>query len=240
MPTFDSKTKTKTRVGIDQDSWKPGMGALGKGSQKDEALIHGTKKEQIDMNHMSTVNISRTFQTNVNFQCTVGVMRKLQDSIFMHSTSSLHKRDVTGPSIVNRVGPTLNTFVAPLTENHSAPRLLNEPTSNMNNIVSYLKTFIDENNIGLNSSEAYVNKFALSVLNNDHKAIANGLVGFENKVAGFCLTVEVFESKTVPIFNSPNPLESKIGAMKSELEALEGATGIQLSSLKLAVNSFAM
>lgn len=240
MPVFDSKTKTKTRVGIGEDAWKPGMGALGKGSQKDEALIHGTKKEQIDMNHMSTVNISRTFQTNVNFQCTVGVMRKMQDQILMHTTNSLCKRDVTGPSIVNRVGPTLNTFVSPLTENHSSPRMMNEPTSNMNCIVSFLKTFIDEKNIGANSSEAYANKFALSGLNNDHKVISNGFVAFENKVAGFCLTAEVFENKTVALFNTPNPLESKIGAMKAELEALEGATGIQLSSLKMAVNSFAM
>jgi hypothetical protein len=54
------------------------------------------------------------------------------------------------------------------------------------------------------------------------------------------LTAEVFENKTVALFNTPNPLESKIGAMKAELEALEGATGIQLSTLKMAVNSFAM
>jgi hypothetical protein len=240
MPVFDSKTKIKTRVGIGEDAWKPGMGALGKGSQKDEALIHGTKKEQIDMNHMSTVNINRTFQTNVNFQCTVGAMRKMQDQIFMHTTNSLCKRDVTGPSMVNRVGPTLNTFVSPLTENHSSPRMMNEPTSNMNCIVSFLKTFIDEKNIGVNSSEAYANKFALSGLNNDHKVISNSFVAFENKVAGFCLTAEVFENKTVALFNTPNPLESKIGAMKAELEALEGATGIQLSTLKMAVNSFAM
>lgn len=240
MPIFDASVKTKTRVGIDQDSWKPGMGALGKGSQKDEALIHGTKKEQIDMNLMSTVNVNRTFQTNVNFQCTVGVMRKLQDTQYLHTTNALYKRDVIGPTIDNRTGPTLHTFVSPLTENHSSPRSTNEPTSSMNLITSLLATFIDEKNIAVNSSEAYANKFALSGLNNDHKVIANGIVGFENKVAGFCLTAEVFEGKTVALFNTPNPMEAKIGAMKSELEALEAATGIQLSSLKMAVNSFAM
>ncbi len=240
MPTFDAKTKTKTRVGIDQDSWKPAMGALGKGSQKDEALIHGTKKEQIDMNHMSTVNINRTFQTNVNFQCTVGVMRKLDEKICMQSTSALNKLDVTGPSLINRTGPTLATYVSPLTENHSAPRMMNEPTSNMNSIVSFLKTFIDEKNIGMNSSEAYVNKFALSVLNNDHKAIANGIVGFENKVAGFCLTGEVFESKTAALFCKTDPLESKIDALESKLEALQANTAMELASLKLAANSYAM
>ncbi|MCS7042673.1 MAG: hypothetical protein NZR01_07765 [Bryobacteraceae bacterium] len=240
MGSFDGKTKTKTRVEIGKDAWKPKMGALGKGSQTDEALIHGTKKEQIDVNLISTVTVNRTFQTNVNFQCTVGAMRKLQDTIFMHATNGLHKRDVTGPSLVNRVGPTLNTFVSPLTENHSAPRMMNEPTSNMNNIVSFLKTFIDEKNIGLNSSEAYANKFALSGLNNDHKAIANGIVGLELKLAGTCLGVEVYESRTVPLIQRTNPLEARIGAIKSELAALETHTGVKLSNLKFAVNSFTM
>lgn len=240
MPVFDGNLKTGTRVAIDQDAWKPGMGALGKGSQKDEALIHGTKKEQIDLNLMSTVNINRTFQTNVNFQCTVGVMRKLSEKICIQSTTALNKLDVTGPSLINRTGPTLATYVSPLTENHSAPRMMNEPTSNMNSIVSFLKTFIDEKNIGANSSEAYVNKFALSVLNNDHKAIANGFVGFENKVAGFCLTGEVFESKTAALFCKTDPLESKIDALETKLEALQANTAMELASLKLAANSYAM
>lgn len=240
MKVFDGRIKTETRVGIDQDSWKPAMGALGKGSQKDEALIHGTKKEKIDINLISEVTVSRTFDTKVNFTCTVGVMRQLDDKIFMHTTSSLHKRDVTGPSLVNRVGPTLCTYVSPLTENHSAPRMMNEPTSNMNCIVSFLKTFIDEKNIGANSSEAYANKFALSGLNNDHKLIANGFVGFENKVAGFCLTTEVFESLTTPIFNRPNALEAKLGALESKLESLQANTAMELASLKLAANSYAM
>lgn len=240
MKVFDGRIKTETRVAIDQDSWKPGMGALGKGSQKDEALIHGTKKEKIDINLISEVTVCRNFDTKVNFTCNVGVLRQLDDKMFMHTTTGLHKRDVTGPSLVNRVGPTLCTYVSPLTENHSAPRMMNEPTSNMNSIVSFLKTFIDEKNIGVNSSEAYANKFALSGLNNDHKGIANGFVGFENKVAVFCLTAEVFESRSAAIFNKPNPLEAKLGALENKLEALQSSTAMELASLKLAANSYAM
>lgn len=240
MPVFNGSTETRTRVAIDQDSWTPGMGSLSAGGNKEDALVHGNKNEVIDGNQTSRVGISRTWNTTVNFQCTVGVQRKLQELMFDQTTNALYKIQVMGPTLDNRTGPTNHTFVSPLVENHASPRSTNEPASSMNLITSFLATFIDEKNIAVNSSEAYANKFALSGLNNDHKAIANGLVGFENKVAGFCLTTEVFENKTTAIFNTPNPLESKIGAMKAELEALEGATGLQLSSLKMAVNSFAM
>jgi hypothetical protein len=240
MASFDGRTKIRTRVGIDQDAWKPKMGALGKSSQTDEALIHGTKKEQVDMNLLSTVNINRTFRTNANFQCTVGVLRKLDDTNYEHSTRALHRLAVTGPSLITRVGPTLITYVSPLTENHSSPRTINEPTGFFQFVQSSHTIVVSQITVGASSSEAFVNKFAVCGLNNDHKAVANGIVGLELKLAGTALGVEVYESKTVPIINRVNPVESKIGAIKSELEALETATGVKLSNLKFAVNSYAM
>jgi hypothetical protein len=240
MASFDGKTITKTRASIGKDAWKPNMGALGKSSQTDEALIHGTKKEQIDQNLLSTVNINRTFRTHANFQCTVGLLRKLDDTTFMHSTRAIHKLQVTGPSLITRVGPTLVTYVSPLTENHSSPRTINEPTGFFQFVQSSHTIVVSQITVGASSSEAFANKFAVCGLSNDHKVIANGIVGLELKLAGTALGVEVYESKTVPIISRTNPVESKIGAIKSELEALETATGVKLSNLKFAVNSYAM
>ncbi|MBI5083463.1 MAG: hypothetical protein HZB13_02550 [Acidobacteria bacterium] len=240
MPVFDGANKTPTRISLSGDSFTPAMGALGRGSQKEEALIHGTQKEVIEKFQISYVTMNRTFRTGINFNCTVGAQRRLIETNYLQLTNAIYRITVAGPTIDTRGGATLHTFISPLVENHGSPRSTAEPASSMNVITSFLATFIDSKNIAMNSSEAYANKFALSGLNNDHKLIANGIVGFENKLAGFCLTTEVFENKTTAIFNRVNPLEPKIEALEAELKALKASTTTELAAIKLAANSYAM
>ena len=233
MPTFDAKTKTKTRVGIDQDAWKPGMGALGKGSQKDEALIHGTKKEQIDMNHMSTVNVSRTFQTNVNFQCTVGVLRKLQDTQYMHTTNALLKRDVMGPSLYSRVGPTMITFVAPLVESHASPRSLAEPAVRMEQVTNAIKAALDEQEVqGFAKSATGIKMEAIGM--------STTATGLETFVKGLTAGATVLKDKTTALENHTATAKVQQKAVELDVEALEAKTGLDLASLKLAANSITL
>jgi hypothetical protein len=233
MSVFDSKTKIRTRVGIGKDAWKPGMGALGKGSQKDEALIHGTKKEQIDMNHMSTVNLNRTFQTNINFQCTVGVMRKLQDTQYLHTTNAMLKRDVMGPSLYNRVGPTMITFVAPLVESHASPRSLAEPAVRMEQVTNAIKAALDDQE---------VQGFAKSATGLKMEAIGISMTatGAETFVKGVAAGVSVLEDMTKVLFNRNANAEWKKKAVELDIEALETKTGLDLASLKLAANSITL
>lgn len=233
MPTFDASTKTKTRVDIGKDAWKPSMGALGKGSQKDEALIHGTKKEQIDMNHMSTVNINRTFQTNVNFQCTVGVMRKLQDNIYMHTTNSMQKRDVMGPSLYNRVGPTMITFVAPLVESHAAPRSLAEPAVRMEQVTNAIKAALDDQEVqGFAKSATGIKLEAIG--------ISTTTTGVETFIKGMAAGVTVLKDKTTALENHTATAKMQQKAVELDVEALETKTGLDLSALKLAANSITL
>jgi len=233
MPTFDATTKTKTRVGIDQDAWKPGMGALGKGSQKDEALIHGTKKEQIDMNHMSTVNVSRTFQTNVNFQCTVGVLRKLQDTQYMHTTNALLKRDVMGPSLYSRVGPTMITFVAPLVESHASPRSLAEPAVRMEQVTNAIKAALDEQEVqGFAKSATGIKMEAIGM--------STTATGLETFVKGLTAGATVLKDKTTALENHTATAKVQQKAVELDVEALEAKTGLDLASLKLAANSITL
>lgn len=233
MPTFDASTKTRTRVGIDQDSWKPGMGALGKGSEKDEALIHGTKKEQIDMNHMSTVNINRTFQTNVNFQCTVGALRKLQDSMYMHTTNGIQKRDVMGASLYNRVGPTMITFVAPLVESHASPRSLAEPAVRMEQVTNAIKAAMDDQEVqGFAKSATGIKMEAIGM--------STTATGLETFVKGLAAGVTALKDKTTALENHTAAAKMQQKAVELDVEALEAKTGLDLASLKLAANSVCM
>jgi hypothetical protein len=233
MPVFDSKTKTKTRVGIGEDAWKPGMGALGKGSEKDEALIHGNKKEQIDMNQMSTVNLNRTFETKVNFECTVGMMRHVEDNVYLHKTNTLHKRDVTGPSLDNRVGPTMITFVAPLVETHSSPRCLNEPLVRMEQVTNAIKAALDDQE---------VQGFAKSATGLKMEGIGISMTATvaETFVKGVAAGVSVLEDMTTALFDRNANVEWKKRAFELDIEALETKTGMCLAGLKLAANSISM
>jgi len=233
MATFDASTKTQTRVDIGKDAWKPGMGALGKGSQKDEALIHGTKKEQIDMNLMSTVNINRTFQTNVNFQCTVGVMRKLQDNTYMHTTNSLLKRDVMGPSLYNRVGPTMIVFVAPLVESHASPRSLAEPAVRMEQVTNAIKAALDDQEVqGFAKAATGIKLEAIG--------ISGTTTGVETFIKGMAAGVTVLKDKTTALENHTATAKMQQKAVELDVEALETKTGLDLSSLKLAANSITL
>ena len=226
MPVFDSKTKTKTRVGIGEDAWKPGMGALGKGSEKDEALIHGNKKEQIDMNQMSTVNLNRTFETKVNFECTVGMMRHVEDNVYLHKTNTLHKRDVTGPSLDNRVGPTVNTFVAPLLESHVSPRCLNEPLVTMDQVNQAIKAATEQH--------------LFHAVTKSVTGIALSATGLQAYVRGFNTGVSVLKDRTTVLFNRNANSEFKKKAFELDIETLETKTGTCLAGLKLAANSISM
>lgn len=233
MPIFDAKTKTKTRVDIGKDSWKPGMGALGKGSQKDEALIHGTKKEQIDMNLMSTVNINRTFQTNGNFQCTVGVMRKLQDTQYLHTTNGVLKRDVMGPSLYNRVGPTMITFVAQLVECHASPRSLAEPAVRMEQVTQAIKAAMDKQEVqGFAKSATGIKMEAVGM--------STTLTGLETFVKGLAMGVTALNDKTTALENHTAVAKTQQKTVEVDVEAQEAKTGLDLAALKLAANSVCM
>lgn len=218
---------------IDQDSWKPGMGALGKGSQKDEALIHGTKKEQIDMNLMSTVNINRTFQTNVNFQCTVGAVRQLQDSVYIHITNGMQRRDVMGPSLYNRVGPTLITYVAPLVETHASPRSLAEPAVRMEQVTNAITAVLDEQEVqGFGKSATGLKLEAIGV--------SFTATGLETFVKGLAAGVTALNDKTTALENHTATAKMQQKAVELDIEALETKTGLDLASLKLAANSISL
>jgi hypothetical protein len=233
MPTFDAKTKIKTRVRIDKDAWTPDMGALGKGSETDEALIHGNKKEQIDRNLMSTVTINRTFQTNVNFQCTVGMMRKLQDTQYLHTTNGMLQRDVMGLSRYNRVGPTMITFVAPLLESHASPRSLWEPVARMDQVTQAIKAALDDQE---------VQGFAKAATGLKLEAIGMSMTttGLETFIKGLVAGVSILKDKTTALENHTATAKMQKKAVELDIEALEAKTGLDLSALKLAANSLTM
>lgn len=233
MGSFDGKTKTKTRVDLGKDAWKPQMGALGKSSQTDEALIHGTKKEQIDMNLISTVTVNRTFQTNVNFQCTVGVMRKLQDSMYMHTTNSLYKRDVMGPTLHNRVGPTMIVFVAPLVESHSSPRSLSEPAVRMEQVNQAIEAAINAQAVqGFSTAATGIKLEAVGM--------SATTLGFGTELNGGKSVASIISDKTVALEDEKNPVKFGVQALKNIVGAISLTTKTTVSAVKFAANSFTM
>jgi hypothetical protein len=242
MPTFDAKTRIKTRVGIGKDAWAPDMGKLGKTSETDEALIHGTKKEEIDRNLISTVTMNRNFKTTVNFECTVGAMRKLQDAQYLHTTNGTLKRDVMGPSLYNHVGPTMCIFVTPLVESHSSPRQLSEPVVRMEQVTQAIESY-------MNAQEQKKLKTEVSLFKTEF--IAGGKLEVNTSVAVSMSNVEVsinnmsfglsmLEERSGSLENRLKPVKFSQNALEAEIKALETATGIKLSNLKLAANSISM
>lgn len=230
MAPFDGKTKVSTRVGIGEDAWKPQMGSLRKGPMTEEALVHGSKKEQIDMNLLSTVLISRTYQTNANFQCTVGAMRQLQDNNYLHTTLALYKRDVMGPTCQNHVGPTNMTYVTPLVENHSSPRMVNEPVSRMIQVV--LDWIIAHSE---NSMKVFVTQACLVSL--QAVGAAANLIGGSLDVIQFKkeFTIIQFAQRTFEFVNSKVKIVLRL--IKNVVGLLRTATETMVSKLKFAINS---
>lgn len=233
MASFDGKTKVKTRAGIGKDAWKPNMGALTKASQTDEALIHGTKKEQIDVSLMSTVNVHRLYQTNANFFCTVGAMRKLQDSIYLHTTNSMYKRDVMGPTFHNRVGPTMIVFIAPLVETHSSPRSLSEPAVTMAQVNQAIKVALDDQEVqGFSKAATGIKLEAIGM--------SATTLGFGTELNGGKAVASLIEDQTITFKAGTNPVKFFVQAISNTVGALKMTTKTTVSMLKFAGNSFTM
>jgi hypothetical protein len=211
------------------------MGALGKGSETDEALIHGNKKEKIDRDLMSTVCISRIFQTDVNFYCTVGFMRELKDRYYFHLTKEMFKRDVMGNSVYNRVGTTLCNYAMQLVEIHSTPRFLNEPVVRMEQVTQAIESYMD-------AQEQKKLKTEVSLFKTEF--IAGGKLevntSVEVSINNISFGLSVLEERSGSLEHLLKPAKFSQNALEAEIKALETATGIKLSNLKLAANSISM
>jgi hypothetical protein len=220
-------------VRIDKDAWTPDMGALGKGSETDEALIHGNKKEKIDRDLMSTVCISRIFQTDVNFYCTVGFMRKLKDKFYFHLTEEMFKRDVMGNSVYNRVGTTLCIYAMQLAEIHSTPRFLNEPVVRMEQVTNAIKSALDAQE---------VQGFAKAATGFKMEAIGISLssTGVGVSVNGLNTGVTLLKDRTNSLENYIATLKSQQKAADVAIEAQETKTGVDVAALKFAANQSTM
>jgi len=138
MPTFDGENKTKTRVPLDHDAFQPDMGMLVGSGNTEEARVNGTQKIEVKgattWNHRSTLafTVDGAVTENFNNDFTYSILGKtdgthVSDAHYLYV--SQRSDNQMSSHITMNIGPKTSTFIAPLTENHSSPRTINEPAA---------------------------------------------------------------------------------------------------------------
>jgi len=134
---FDGQIKTRTRVAIDRDAFQPGMGALGAGSETEEALIHGNRKEKVDGNWDYTVvgTTSVTLTGAVTIRCLSTLNTNVIGAstiTFIGAVTSTYIsnviRTIIAQELHTTIGPTIDNRIAVYLRNHAAPATKNDPT----------------------------------------------------------------------------------------------------------------
>lgn len=141
MPVFDGKMKTATRISLDGDDWTPSMGTLAKNQcPAEKALVHGDQELVIEENLTSLVMKSRSYVTNQHCTNTICGDHKLTEAgQLFHFTGGKQQRIVSDKSILTFIGPVVSTFIGALTETHSQPRNVHEPTTRFESVLQALK-----------------------------------------------------------------------------------------------------
>jgi phage shock protein A len=138
-----------------------------------------------------------------------------------------------GPSLYNRVGPTMITFVAPLVESHASPRSLAEPAVRMEQVTNAIKAALDDQEVqGFAKSATGIKMEAIGM--------STTATGLETFVKGLAAGVTALKDKTTALENHTATAKMQQKAVELDVEALEAKTGLDLASLKLAANSVCM
>lgn len=230
MGTFDARTKTRTRVSIGKDAWKPNMGMLGPGSPEEDILIHGTRRIVIQKELLSTVMGSRTYMTLQNFSCTVVQNRTLMELKLSRTTLSNFTHIVIGPTNINYIGPSMYNFVAPLVEIHVSPRSLSEPAVRMEQVQQAIQNALDENWYGLTTKAAYAFKLEAT-------GMSATTLFFGTELNGGKAVASLTEDQTLLFKDTKNPVDFSIQAVKNTVGALKTTTKTTIDVLKFAANS---
>lgn len=228
MAVFDGKSRVRTRARLDQDAWRPSMGALmAPAGRTEQALIHGDQKLDLEGSREEHVFRNHQSRTEGNFTCQVIGWRRLGETgDFFHVTGGRQMRDVMGPSSVHHIGPVTVSYVGSLIEHHSQPRHLFEPVSAL----------------GVINQKIYRSGLHVSLV-----GVQADLMGVHLHLHGFSggYRVLVWEGKFAEICEGALKIHLpkfifKTSATSLQLTPLHLSTGISASTLKFALNSVVM
>ncbi|MGB9610873.1 MAG: hypothetical protein ACPL7M_07865, partial [Bryobacteraceae bacterium] len=156
-----------------------------------------------------------------------GNRRMYERGNLRHMTAGSEDRNVLGPSTIHHSGPVIATFVGPVTENHSCPRNINEPTT----WFQYVQQALKQHNINLDACWASIN-FIGSDLYVKGSALGLTVLGCEHTM----LSLNKEDAKVV--INAYS--YTQIVSVRTNITALFLSSGTTVSALKMAANSYAM
>lgn len=228
MAVFDGNTRVRTRGRLNQDAWRPPMGALSPPEgNTEQALIHGDQKLDLEGGREEHVFRNHQSRTEGNYAChVVGYRRLGETGDFFHVTGGRQIRDVRGPSSISHIGPVIATYVGQMVEHHSQPRHLYEPITAMNFTQQHIHVSgTSFSLVGLATDCCGVH-VQLHFISGGYRMLV-----WEGKLAEIC------EGKLK--IHLPKFL-FKTSAASIHLTPLHLSTGISASTLKFALNSVVM
>jgi hypothetical protein len=208
MPAFDGSIKTKTRVPLDKDAFSPGMGSLVGSGVTEQAKIHGNQKVEVfgtvdwhftgatkwQMDATFKIQVEGAVNQDYNNDYTYNILGKT-DGTHVSSSHYLYvsprSDNMMSSHTTMNIGPKTSTFVAPLTENHSSPRTINEPTVK-NNILGFDCTVVASSMTQYGMSVTFATQLLQMVGNQLQGAILNNqLAAINNQINGVNMGVNI-------------------------------------------------
>jgi hypothetical protein len=226
--TFDSVIKVPTRVALGNDAFSPGMGALGPGSETEQALIHGNQKEQVFGNHDRYVSGTTTIVLTGAVK--IFMMSDCLWTVLGNTTINFlsnYRLLVAGTTTATYMGTVINTFLAANINNHVGPRIGShaspnqnlDPTSWIDVVANTLKLESVKQTIGVYKCDVFGAAMSFSGVKVDCEGAKGAVQLTELRTAAQKVKAEAAKTKAEGLEADLNGLKSQLGALEAKVES---------------------
>lgn len=216
MPTFDGVVKTKTRVSLDGDAFRPDMGTLVGSKITEQAGIHGDRKHTVDgtFTELTKIDLKTTILGNCDLN--VGVNQTIEvGSDQTETVAGTSNETVVGPHIITNMNVFNETRLGTHIQAHGGLEWVHDNEEQFHyggfNFTFYSITM-----------EFEVDHFEAALGHNEFKGQHNYFSINDNTASLILFQMDALNAEAMATQASVNALKGDIQALQARAGGLEG------------------